>query len=626
MIWRKYVQQLPETESLPTALDELQSAFSSSQEIFRLMIEVATNVKLLNVPVLLEGEFIHRTPMEVRELTSINHLDEAAATQQALEHVQTVVQLLTRWADGPNVISHFIRPVLEWLQKRKSFAFVQFTHIPDGNSDSTGQLIDRLLLSVQGILSLPLPPPIEPDAAETPDRFLREHSRLVAQITRALKVDEVSSLLDCVVGDAMRAPQNMLSAQLARALPFLDAYLELARVQLTNHCAWTKALFKLDYVVCSVMHSVAKDGFCKPPEGEAGAGEGEGAMEDAGGMGMGEGTGKENVSKEIEDESQVEGLQGEAGEDEDIERAEEGDALEMSEDIGGKMQDVPDKEGEEEGDEDEKDDDEEPEEQVGDLDAMDPSAVDEKLWGDEGGPEDDKKDQGKSEQDHSTMQQEKESEMVAKEEDKSKGGNKDKQRQEAAQEEGKEGEGEGEDEQPVPEEGKDQDEAMDEGGEDQQGGAPLDDFVQEAETLDLPDDMDFGKDEGKDSQLDEDIEMDEEGDDAPEDARPGDNDANDAEDEDVEMEGDNPQTIQEDAAQPEGVTEDMVDATAQPDLHAGTGQDSGEAGDHAMSEANEGEGGQGPSSSGQAGGPEETGEKEESAQEGTSQEQPTQEQ
>ncbi|KAM5539433.1 hypothetical protein V8D89_006885 [Ganoderma adspersum] len=607
-IWRKHLQQLPETESLPAALDELQSAFSSSQEMFRRMIEIAKNVKLLSVPILLE--------------------DEAAITQQALEHVQTVVQLLTRWADGPNVVSHFVRPVLEWLQKRESLTFVQFTHIPDGTSDSTGQLIDRLLLSVQGILGLPLPPPAEPDAAETPDRFLREHSRLVAQITRALKVDEVASLLDSVVGDAMRAPQDVLSAQLARTLPFLDAYLELARAQLTNHCAWTKALFKLDYVVCSVMRSVAKDGFCKPPEGEAGAGEGAGAMEDAGGMGMGEGTGKENVSKEIEDESQVEGLQGEAGEDEDVERAEEGDALEMSEDIGGKMQDVPDKEDKEEGEEDEKDEDEEPEEQVGDLDAMDPSAVDEKLWGDEGGPEDDKKDQGKSEQDHSTTQQEKESEMAAKEEDKGKGGNKDKQKQEAAQEEGKdgEGEGEGEGEQPVPEEGEDQGEAMDEGEQDQRGGAPLDDFIQEAETLDLPDDMDFGKDEGKESQLDEDIEMDEEGDDAPEEERPGDDNAKDAEEEDVEMEGENPQAMQEGAAQPEGTTEDMVDTTAQPDLHAGTGQDSGEAGDQATAEANEGEGGQGPSSSGEAGGAEETGEEEKSAQEGTSQEQRTQEQ
>ncbi len=159
------------------------------------------------------------------ELTPIDHLDEAATTQQALEHVQTVVQLLTRWADGPNLVSHFVRPVLEWVHKRESFAFVQFTHIPDGASDSTGQLIDRLLLSVQGILALPHPPTSEPDAAETPDRFLREHSRLIAQMTRALKVDEVASLLDSAVSDAMYASQDELSAQLARAMQFLDAYL-----------------------------------------------------------------------------------------------------------------------------------------------------------------------------------------------------------------------------------------------------------------------------------------------------------------------------------------------------------------------------------------------------------------
>ena len=74
------------------------------------------------------------------------------------------------------------------------------------------------------------------------------------------------------------------------------------------------------------------------------------------------------------------------------------------------------------------------------------------------------------------------------------------------------------------------------------------------------------------------------------------------EEDEMDVEGDTPQAIQEDAAQPEGATQDMVDATAQPDLHAGTGQDSGEAGDRAMAEADQGEGGQGPSSSGDAGG------------------------
>ncbi|TBU59248.1 midasin [Dichomitus squalens] len=607
-IWRKYLQQLPETEALPAALDELQSALASSQEMFRRMTDVTSNAKLLIAPILLE--------------------DEAATVQQALEHVQTVIQLLMRWTDGPNAVAHFVRPLLQWLQNRESFAFVQWTH-PNTNSpsDSTAQLIDRLLLSVQGILALPPPPTAEPDASETPDRFVREYTRIIGQITRSLKLDEVSSLLSSVASEATHAPQDELEKRLARVLPFLDSYLELARAQLTNHCAWTKALFKLDYVVCSVMHSVAKDGFCKPPEvAEAEAGR-EGAMEDAGGMGMGEGTGNENVSKEIEDESQVEGLQGEAGEDDDVERAEEGNALEMSEDFGGKMQDVPEKEGEEEGEEEDEEEGEEPEEQVGDLDATDPSAVDEKLWGDEAGPEDDKKDQGKSEQDHSAKQQEKESEMVAKEENQGKGKGKekpsDKGQEQAAQEEGGEREDEGKE--PVPEDAEAEDETMDDGEQDQQGGAPLDDFIQEAETLDLPDDMDFGQEERKDSPLDDDIEMDEQGDKAAEE-RPGEGDQKDAEEEEMDVEGENPQAMPDDATQPEGATEDIVDATAQPDLHAGTGQDSGEAGDQAMPGAHQGEGDQGPSSSGEAGGPEEPAEKEEGTQEGASQDERAQEQ
>ena len=62
---------------------------------------------------------------------------------------------------------------------------------------------------------------------------------------------------------------------------------------------------------------------------------------DAEGMEMGDQGGRR--------QSPVGGLQGEAGEDDNVERVEEGDALEMSEDIDGKMQDVPDKEDEDEG-------------------------------------------------------------------------------------------------------------------------------------------------------------------------------------------------------------------------------------------------------------------------------------
>ncbi len=552
---------------------------------------------------------------------------EAAAVHQALDHVGTVVQLLGRWADGPKFVAHFVKPLLEWTEQREAFTFAQFVHeLGESPVDTSGELIDRLLLCVQGILALPPPPSnTNPDVSETPDRFIREYSRLINQFTRSLKVNEVQTLVSTVVNDAVRASQHELERRLSRTLPFLDTYLELARVQLTNHCGWTKALFKLDYVICSVMHSIAKDGFCKPSEANEGEA-GETGMEDAGGMGLGEGAGAENVSKEIEDESQVEGLQGEAGEDEDVERAEEDNALEMSEDFGGKMQDVPDKEGEdEEGEDEDEDEGDEPEEQVGDLDAGDPSAVDEKLWGDESGPEDSKDDGGKSAEDHSTKQQQQESETVAKEEN-GKKSSKDKenpkeQEQEGAQE-GKDGEGEGEGEGEGKEEVEEgvEDEQMEEGEPDQEGGAPLDDFIQEAETLDLPDDMNFGKEDGKEPQLDDDIEMDdEEG--GEEEERPGEDMTQDAAEEDMmDTEGDNPQAIPEDGAQTDGPTEDMVDATAAPDLQAGTGQDSGQAGDQAMAEFNSGDGGQGPSSSGETAGPEEPAEREEGQQDTSSQE------
>ena len=525
--------------------------------------------------------------------------------------MRTVLQLLGRWADGPNIIAHFVKPVLEWVAQCSSFAPWQLEHTPGENpSDSTAQLIDRLLLCAQGILALP-PPSTNPDldSAETPDRFIRDHTRLITQITAGLKVHDVRALLGSVASEAVHAPPAELEQRLARVLPFIDTYLALVRGQLARHCAWTKSLFKLDYVVCSVVRTIARDGFCKPSE--AGEGEaGEAGAQDAGGVGLGDGAGSQNVSKEIEDESQVEGLQGDADADEDVERAEEGDALEMSEDFGGKMQDVPEN-ADEEG-EDDREDDDEPEEQVGDLDAADPSAVDEKLWGDEGGPDDGKQDEGKAD-DHSTKQQEKESEMVAKEEDRgrsSKDTPNSKDQNNEAQEETQEAEGD----EPI-EEDMAEELPAEEAEHEQHGGAPLDDFVPEANTLDLPDDLDFGKEQGKDDDSDDDMQMDDaEGDEDGrlDEERPGEEIVDEAdEDDDMDVDTDVPPTAQEDAPLPDGQSEEPVDgATAQPDLHAGAGQDSGEAGDQAMADSTQGEGGQGLSTSSKDGGVEEFAERE----------------
>ncbi|THH00184.1 hypothetical protein EW026_g2317 [Hermanssonia centrifuga] len=314
---------------------------------------------------------------------------------------------------------------------------------------------------------------------------------------------------------------------------------------------------------------VAKDGFCQPKDTEEGDSVGEG-QEMGEGAGMGEGSGNENVSKEIQDESQVEGLQGEdEGENDDVERAEEGNAIEMSEDFGGALQDVPQEEeedGETQSDDESQGD---PEEQLGDLDAGDEDVIDEKLWGDEQGPQD-KDDGGKTDQDHS-KQETSDSDMVAKEEERS--ASKENPKSDSAQPTEDETEppvteeqsAEGETEPPVTEEqpAGDEDTTMPD-------GRPLDDHIENNDTLDIPDDLnlDMGENQDVSAEVEDDPMNDQsEGEDAEGDGAQPD----EAMDEmDIEDEGGLAQAMQEDAQ--EGSHEDVVDdALAQPDTHAGDG-------------------------------------------------------
>ncbi|KAJ7288001.1 hypothetical protein C8J57DRAFT_1445569 [Mycena rebaudengoi] len=166
----------------------------------------------------------------------------------------------------------------------------------------------------------------------------------------------------------------------------------------------------------------------------------------------------------------------------------------MSEDIGGSLEDVPEDEqsqdegGSEDGSE------ADPEEQLGDLDASDPSAVDEKLWGDEKGPEDSTDKDDTTNQDHSEEKDGK-SEVVAKEGEQKKQSKEKKAVEEQAADQ-------------EPPSNPEEDEAMPEGEEDQDhpdaSGAPMDDYVQDANTLDLPDDMDLGLGEDMPDEMDTD--------------------------------------------------------------------------------------------------------------------------
>jgi len=166
-----------------------------------------------------------------------------------------------------------------------------------------------------------------------------------------------------------------------------------------RYVAFHKTICKLGYVCSSLFTGLVQQGFCMPEE-EAGEAQGGGEkMTEGTGLGDGDTRGAKDISDELEDEDQLLGAQqkGKQQEEEDHEQDEEAQpegeqpkGIEMDEDFEGALEDVhKDPNAASDEDEDEGDEEERLDQQMGDAgDAAE--AVDERVWKDDkGGDEDD---------------------------------------------------------------------------------------------------------------------------------------------------------------------------------------------------------------------------------------------
>ncbi|KAI0693224.1 midasin [Cytidiella melzeri] len=491
--------------------------------------------------------------------------DEEAVISAAMAQFEHASASLNSWLSDYPHLHIFIDPIISWLATKTPPAQPPKDG-PASHTPSEERTINVLLLTVQNLLAVC--PPDDTSAEAERDNYIKDDSTFVCQASDKLGLASVADSLQHLATDLSRMSDSDVQTCLGRVLPFLEQYSWLVHTHIENQANWGKALFKLNHVICAIVLSVAKDGFCQPKDAEEASGEagGEKGQEMVGGSGMGEGTGQENVSKEIQDESQVEGLQGDDNEqqDEKVERAEEGNAIEMSEDFGGKMQDVPEGEEEEGDDDEEKESEGDPEERHEQLDPSDENAIDEKLWGDEQGP--DTKDQsGKTDQDHSTKETG-QSEVVAKEGEKN------------SNEKGKNGDPGQQDElEQQVEESMEEDVPEDVEGEEPNGlqGELMDEHMQDANTLDLPDELQL--EETQDSR-EEDGSGDAEDDLMDEDEMNNQqvNEEKDAGDDDAMSSVDDTGPTQATNEDQGEVDEEMDDAVAEADTHAGDGAGTGD--------------------------------------------------
>ncbi|KAF8635894.1 hypothetical protein AX15_000074 [Amanita polypyramis BW_CC] len=399
--------------------------------------------------------------------------DEQGCIISACRHIGRIRNSLQSWSQEQPQFDYLVRPVSKWIDSQDLSLPLPSSPV-QSEDDAADGLIDSLLVAVQSILSNC--PEQLPTDVEDIDHYILQQYQTIRDLTYLLNLNIISSRIDDVIVNLASKGEGLEKA-LQRVMPFIETYLGIVRDQINRHCQWTKALFKLNYVIGSIIYTVSEKGFCKPPDA-GDAEKGAETSDTAEGVGLGEGAGAQNVSNEIEDESQVEGLKDEGGDDERDRANDDNDAIEMREDVGGDMEDVQEgTEDEESGSENESEVD--PEERLGKLDGSDPSAVDEKLWGDEKGPENSEQGDDKTNRDHGE-EQSGESKVVAKE------GKRKEEREE--KENAEENAPESNDAQ---EDGEEMEEDIGEKVEDKPGasGAPLDEHIPDADTLDLPDDM-----------------------------------------------------------------------------------------------------------------------------------------
>jgi midasin len=332
------------------------------------------------------------------------------------------------------------------------------------------------LISIQSLISR-CPVITDDGASEELEDYISNGYKFVRDFTHLLGLDKINVLLDALLIELSSCTN--FRPILTKILPFFEIYLNLVRDHLAVHNNWTKSLFKLVFILCTVMQTLSQQGFCQPPASDDNDEGGEVEV-DAAGTGIGDGSGNDDVTKEIEDESQIEGLQGDDVENKEHEgKHDNDDAIEMNEDFGGALEDIPDA-GSEKDVESDADDEPELDETLENLNDHDDTAVDEKMWGDEKGPEDSRNSEDQTNQDHSKKQDDS-SEVVGKE-GREQNKSKEKQSEETVEPEGKDESGGEENE-------------SDESSDPNVSGAPMNDHVPDANTLDLPDDINLSGDD-----------------------------------------------------------------------------------------------------------------------------------
>jgi midasin len=482
--------------------------------------------------------------------------DAHRALDQAVEtHMTDIHASYKEWIENDiakTTLRH-IEPFLFHYPTTKSIGFSEESRITveDHAKEIFGSL-DLILGSMQDVEAAVKGIPTSTDDAS----WMVKEEQAVGAALSALHAPQISNALQTLLDKVQYLFENAklqaIAAVFASIKPILDQYVASHKYLLDRFDALHASTASLLHRLSKSFIQIGTQGFCQPPEKSSDQQQGKDEKLESG-TGLGEGEGAEDISKDIEDDEDLEELAQEQKGEREGSIEEQEDAVDMGDqEMQGESEEVGEKEdkGDESGDEG----DDDVQSEVGSVDDLGPSAVDEKMW-DDGGKEDDAKDK-EGKEDVGTENQEEQVASEQKEKEKKEDG-------EDGEEEEKEEKKEGQEDEEMEMEGEDQEENVGVGETEK-----MDPHAKEEETLDLPEDlnMDGQDDEGKEDDDLGDMDM---GDDLPEDEM------------DPDVDPGEPDTIDEEIG-PEKEGEEEKDTTGHVEDEEQPPEDQEEEGDEPM--------------------------------------------
>ncbi|XWW96961.1 hypothetical protein V2A60_004941 [Cordyceps javanica] len=317
--------------------------------------------------------------------------DVSGALTQMRSELAAIMQ------QSPN-LSFVLDYISNWSNIETNATGKDVENIPLHNFGSIlAKLSDTILVAVEAAKKKAFEVPTD---EEEPIWFVNHNDGLFAVIKQlrmdgfAKSIEQSLQLLEQLDLSSI-STSSAAAGMIAVVSPILQEFVFFCQKSVENALSVHKSTTHLGYVLTHVFTQIATQGFCTPQE-KSDETSGEGKVE--AGTGLGDGEGAEDISKDIQPDEDLTELAQEANKEESGEMEDEKDAVDMADEelegdmgsVDGAEEDEADgsKNGEEEEEENDMD------EEAGDVDDLDPTAVDEKMWDGEDEEKADKDQQG----------------------------------------------------------------------------------------------------------------------------------------------------------------------------------------------------------------------------------------